>query len=181
MPVREVMTRQVISVAPDATVDQVIELLLRHQVSGLPVVDDEQRLGWRGPRNLENMPSEVFVVDTTGADESEADVPIKDSSGKVTGSSSISLAKGTVFAHLWGYGKGSYSPFASWHFTSGQDGSGDLDNLHGNWPLANQQMASSLRYMGYDYKFAFGDGAHNDKHGSAILADSLRWLWRGEK
>lgn len=55
-----------------------------------------------------------------------ADVPIKDSSGKVTGSSSISLAKGTVFAHLWGYGKGSYSPFASWHFTSGQDGSGNL-------------------------------------------------------
>ena len=25
-----------------------------------------------------------------------------------------------------------------------QDGSGDLDNLHGNWPLANQQMASAL-------------------------------------
>ncbi len=44
LPVREVMTRQVVSVAADATVDQVIELLLRHQVSGLPVVDDEQRL-----------------------------------------------------------------------------------------------------------------------------------------
>lgn len=59
-----------------------------------------------------------------------------------------------------------------------QDGSGDLDNLHGNWPLANLQMASALRHMEYDYKLAFGDGGHNGKHGGAILPDSLRWLWR---
>jgi len=59
-----------------------------------------------------------------------------------------------------------------------QDGSGDLDNLHGNWPLANQQMAAALKFMGYDYKFEFGDGGHNGKHGGAILPDSLRWLWR---
>jgi enterochelin esterase family protein len=59
-----------------------------------------------------------------------------------------------------------------------QDGSGDLDNLHGNWPLGNQQMAAALKFMGYDYKFVYGDGAHNGKHGGAILPDSLRWLWR---
>ena len=62
-----------------------------------------------------------------------------------------------------------------------QDGSGDLDNLHGNWPLANLAMAASLRFMEYDYKLAFGDGGHNGKHGGVILPDSLRWLWRGEK
>jgi hypothetical protein len=39
-------------------------------------------------------------------------------------------------------------------------------------------MASALRFMGYDHKFVFGDGAHNGKHGGAILPDSLRWLWR---
>jgi enterochelin esterase family protein len=61
-----------------------------------------------------------------------------------------------------------------------QDGSGDLDNLHGNWPLANQSMAAALKYQGYDYKFEFGDGGHNGKHGGAILPDSLRWLWRAE-
>lgn len=60
-----------------------------------------------------------------------------------------------------------------------QDGSGDLDNLHGSWPLSNLQMAAALRYMGYDYKFAFGDGGHNGKHGGAVYAESLRWLWRG--
>jgi enterochelin esterase family protein len=59
-----------------------------------------------------------------------------------------------------------------------QDGANDLDNLHGNWPLSNQEMASSLKFMGYDYKFEFGDGGHNGKHGGALLPDSLRWLWR---
>jgi enterochelin esterase family protein len=59
-----------------------------------------------------------------------------------------------------------------------QDGSGDLDNLHGNWPLANQEMAAALKFMSYDYKFEFGTEGHNGKHGGAILPDSLRWLWR---
>jgi enterochelin esterase family protein len=59
-----------------------------------------------------------------------------------------------------------------------QDGSADLDNLHGNWPLANQEMAAALKFMGYDYKFEFGTEGHNGKHGGAILPDSLRWLWR---
>ncbi len=59
-----------------------------------------------------------------------------------------------------------------------QDGSGDLDNLFGSWPLANQQMAAALKFAGYDYQFVYGDGGHNGKHGGAILPDSLRWLWR---
>jgi enterochelin esterase-like enzyme len=59
-----------------------------------------------------------------------------------------------------------------------QDGSNDLDNLHGSWPLANQQMAAALRFMRYDYRFEFGDGGHNGKQGGATLPDALRWLWR---
>lgn len=59
-----------------------------------------------------------------------------------------------------------------------QDGSGDLDNEHGNWPLANQSMAASLKFKGYDYQFIYGTGAHNDIHGSAVLPDAMRWLWR---
>ena len=62
-----------------------------------------------------------------------------------------------------------------------QDGSGDLDNKAGNWPLANQEMAAALKYAGYDYQFVYGDGGHNGKHGGAILPDSLRWLWRDYK
>ncbi len=59
-----------------------------------------------------------------------------------------------------------------------QDGSNDLDNKFGNWPLANQQMAKALAFTGYDYRFEFGKGAHSDKHGRALLPESLRWLWR---
>ena len=59
-----------------------------------------------------------------------------------------------------------------------QDGANDLDNLHGNWPLSNQDMAAALKFAGYDYKFEFGDGGHSPKHGGAIFPDTLRWLWR---
>lgn len=61
-----------------------------------------------------------------------------------------------------------------------QDGSGDLDNVHGSWPLANQEMAAALNFAKYDYRFEYGDGGHNGKQGGAILPDSLRWLWRAE-
>jgi enterochelin esterase family protein len=59
-----------------------------------------------------------------------------------------------------------------------QEGSNDLDNRMGNWPLANQQMAAALKFKGYDHRFELGDGGHTHKHGGAILPDSLRWLWR---
>jgi enterochelin esterase-like enzyme len=59
-----------------------------------------------------------------------------------------------------------------------QDGENDLDNANGNWPLANQTLAKSLSYAGYDYKFEYGHGFHSGRHGRVILPDSLRWLWR---
>jgi enterochelin esterase-like enzyme len=62
-----------------------------------------------------------------------------------------------------------------------QGGAEDLDNAHGNWPLANQQMAAALKFAGYDYRFDYGEGSHNGIHGGAILPESLRWLWRNEK
>jgi enterochelin esterase family protein len=62
-----------------------------------------------------------------------------------------------------------------------QDGSNDLNNLFGNWWLANLQMESALKFKGYDYKFVGGEGGHDGNHGGAILPDSLRWLWRTDK
>jgi len=71
-----------------------------------------------------------------------------------------------------------------------QDGSNDLDNEHGNWFLANQQMLASLNWANaeadrkgssgprYDVNHVWGDGAHSDAHGGALLPDILRWLWR---
>lgn len=62
-----------------------------------------------------------------------------------------------------------------------QDGSTDLDNMHGNWPLANQEMAAALKFAKYDYKFDYGTGGHNYKQAGAIFPDAMRWLWRDYK
>ena len=61
-----------------------------------------------------------------------------------------------------------------------QEGANDLNNLPGDWPLSNRQMASALAFAGYDHRLDFGDGAHNDRHGAALLPEALRWLWRPE-
>jgi enterochelin esterase family protein len=59
-----------------------------------------------------------------------------------------------------------------------QGGANDLDNQHGNWPLANQTLAKSLAFARYDYRFEYGQGFHSHRHGRAIFPDTLRWLWR---
>jgi enterochelin esterase-like enzyme len=59
-----------------------------------------------------------------------------------------------------------------------QDGDNDLDNASGSWWLANQTLARSFAFAGYDYKFEQGLGFHNNNHMRAILPDALRWLWR---
>lgn len=59
-----------------------------------------------------------------------------------------------------------------------QSGEKDMNYVWGDWALANQQMASALEFSGYDFKFVFGEGTHSLRHGGAIFADSLRWLWR---
>lgn len=59
-----------------------------------------------------------------------------------------------------------------------QDGSNDLNIYPGSWWVANQDMLSSLTWAGYDVKHVWGEGGHSGKHGSAIMPDALRWLWR---
>jgi enterochelin esterase-like enzyme len=58
-----------------------------------------------------------------------------------------------------------------------QSGEGDVNIPLGSWPIANHQMADSLEYAGYDYRFEFGTGGHNRRHGGALFAESLRWLY----
>lgn len=72
-----------------------------------------------------------------------------------------------------------------------QDGSHDLDNEHGNWFLANQQMLAALEWANahadaagdagprYVVRHEWGDGAHSDAHGGMLLPEVLRWLWSG--
>jgi gluconolactonase len=53
-----------------------------------------------------------------------------------------------------------------------QDGTQDV-NVYSNY-----ELGLALRDAGYDYKLVIGTEAHNSKHGSAILPEALRWLWR---
>jgi len=59
-----------------------------------------------------------------------------------------------------------------------QSGAHDLDILYGCWPLANRQLGSALKYRDYDYQLVMGEGGHSLRHGGALFADTLRWLWR---
>lgn len=59
-----------------------------------------------------------------------------------------------------------------------QGGAQDLDRPAGNWAAANFDMAIALRHRAYDYRFEFGPGAHDLKHGAAVFPATLRWLWR---
>ncbi|GAB4371535.1 MAG: hypothetical protein OHK0021_14140 [Bryobacter sp.] len=58
------------------------------------------------------------------------------------------------------------------------DGSEDLENTHGSWPLQNIQMANSLKMREYDFKFAWGSGPHSTAQGNAEAPLALTWLWR---
>ncbi len=70
-----------------------------------------------------------------------------------------------------------------------QDGTADLNNMFGNWHLANEQMVSSLLWANanadekkdtgprYDVRYEWGDGAHSDVHGGWLLPGILRWMF----
>ena len=61
-----------------------------------------------------------------------------------------------------------------------QSGARDADIVVGSWPLANKTMADALEFAGYDYRFEFGVGGHSLRHGGALFAETLRWLWRDD-
>lgn len=52
MQARDVMTQAVISVAPDATLREVMDILLKHRISGVPVVEEDTVLGFVGVGEL---------------------------------------------------------------------------------------------------------------------------------
>lgn len=58
-----------------------------------------------------------------------------------------------------------------------QEGEQDLNNLHGNWPLANRDLAAALQFAGYTYRLEMTAGGHSSKWGGERLPDALRWLW----
>lgn len=58
-----------------------------------------------------------------------------------------------------------------------QEGKDDLNNLFGNWPLANEDLAAAFKFAGYEYQFEMTDGGHSGNWGGDRLRTALRWLW----
>jgi hypothetical protein len=61
------------------------------------------------------------------------------------------------------------------------DGENDLDNKFGNWPIANKQMATALKFKDYDFRIDWTKCFHGSKGMAPNLPDALRWLWRDVK
>lgn len=60
-----------------------------------------------------------------------------------------------------------------------QSGTADLDVFGGNWWAGNLDQLAALNYAGYEVNHAWGQGGHDDHHGSSIFVEALRWLWVG--
>lgn len=58
-----------------------------------------------------------------------------------------------------------------------QEGKDDLNNLHGNWPLGNHDLAAALQFAGYRYKLVMTEGGHSGKWAGEVFPSALRWLW----
>ena len=58
-----------------------------------------------------------------------------------------------------------------------QDGENDLNNLHGNWPLGNRDMAAALQFAGYEYRLQMTRGGHSGQAAGEVFPEALHWLW----
>jgi sugar lactone lactonase YvrE/enterochelin esterase-like enzyme len=59
-----------------------------------------------------------------------------------------------------------------------QDGASDLNIYGGDWWMTNQTLERALSFAGYEVQHVWGEGAHNQKHATAIFPDAMRWLWK---
>lgn len=57
-------------------------------------------------------------------------------------------------------------------------GTEDYENEWGSWPTQNLQMANSLKFRGYDFRYYLGNGDHHAAIWAAKLPEAMRWLWR---
>jgi enterochelin esterase-like enzyme/sugar lactone lactonase YvrE len=59
-----------------------------------------------------------------------------------------------------------------------QEGENDLDNMHGHWPLANEDMAAALKWAGYEHYFEMTGGGHDGRPGGALLPQAIKWAFQ---
>jgi enterochelin esterase-like enzyme len=61
-----------------------------------------------------------------------------------------------------------------------QEGEADVNNLFGDWPLSNQELAKALQYAGYACRSEWTGGGHSGAAIGALLPEALVWLFRAD-
>ena len=59
-----------------------------------------------------------------------------------------------------------------------QSGTGDAKIKFGDWFLQNQVMQNALEFAGIEHTFEWGVGRHDIWHGTSVMPETLKWLWR---
>jgi gluconolactonase len=59
-----------------------------------------------------------------------------------------------------------------------QDGTNDLNIYAGDWWKANEMMERALGFAGYEVHHIWGEGGHNNRHGTAVFPEGMRYLWK---
>jgi len=59
-----------------------------------------------------------------------------------------------------------------------QTGTKELNIALGDLQLASKEMASALKYRGYDVRLEVGEGGHTMMHAGHLFPETMRWLWR---
>lgn len=59
-----------------------------------------------------------------------------------------------------------------------QEGESDVNNLFGDWPLSNEELAVALRFAGYECRYELTGGGHSGAAAGALLPEALVWLFR---
>jgi sugar lactone lactonase YvrE/enterochelin esterase-like enzyme len=59
-----------------------------------------------------------------------------------------------------------------------QDGTNDLNIYAGDWWKANEAMERALTFAGYEVNHIWGEGGHNNRHGTAVFPEAMRYIWK---
>jgi enterochelin esterase-like enzyme len=60
-----------------------------------------------------------------------------------------------------------------------QEGRNDQDIYSGSWPIGNTDLEAGLKFARYDFQMVWGEGRHDGSHGTAVMPDALRFIWKG--
>lgn len=94
IPCKNVMTRTVVAVNPQDSIQEVTDELLRHSISGLPVIDEQQRvLGVISEFDLLRLLFEKDTVEAKVADYMTTDVITISEEASITDAADIFLAQ----------------------------------------------------------------------------------------